>query len=378
MGMFQRTSFLARAATRLSVVLLGACETGAARAPASTSAMAAATASSMPTPPATPVPGVAASGARAPTAVPLPAGAEPAAVDYLAYEPGRRRVWIPEANTGSVDVFDVSSSTFARIAGFKTATRDMRGAKRTLGPSAVTIGDGFAYIGNRATSEVCPIAESSLEIGRCITLDSPTDGVVYVPAAKEVWVTTPRAQSIVVLDASNPASLARKTAVRLDGAPEGYAVDPSRGLLLTNLEEKNETVAIDIVTHRPKTTWNVDCRSDGPRGVAVDSARGFVFVACTDRVLVLDGARDGATIATIDTGEGIDNIDWLGSRRLIYGAAAGAGTLTIAHVGDDGKPVLVSRSPSALRARNAVVDEVGNAYVVDPVRGELVVLPAPR
>jgi DNA-binding beta-propeller fold protein YncE len=308
-------------------------------------------------------------------AVALPAVRARAAVDYIAYEPGRERVWVPVANTGSVDVFDIATRTFTRIDGFTTSELEVKGSKRTMGPSAVSIGDGFAYVGNRATQEVCSVSTSTLAIGTCLKLPSPTDGVAYVASAKEVWVTTPRVQAIAVLDASKPEALVSKATVKLDGAPEGYALDEGRGLFFTNLEDRNKTVVIDVKSHKSRATWSLDCSNDGPRGIAADAKRGFVFVACTDQVLVLDSGRNGAKLAMLDAGGGVDNVEWLEARQLLYVAAGKAATLTVAHVDDRGQLSVVARSATADGARNGVADASGNAYVVDRANARLLVLP---
>jgi DNA-binding beta-propeller fold protein YncE len=305
----------------------------------------------------------------------LPGAGAPASLDYLAYEGARARVWVPVGNTGSVDVYDPSSGTFTRVDGFKTGEREYKGKTRTAGPSAVAIGDGVAYVGNRATREVCVVDAARLTLGKCVKLASPTDGVAYVASSKEVWVTTPSARAIVVLDASRPDTLKLKTRIALDGAPEGYASDPTRGLFFTNLEDKNETVVIDVKTHRPKASFAVDCGTDGPRGVATDTEHGFLFVACTDRVLVLDGAHGGARLATLETGAGLDNIDWLAPQRLLFAAAGKAAKLTVARLDLKGQPTVVSTRATVDGARNGVADASGNAYVADPVSARILVFP---
>src|SRR5208283_4059888 len=66
---------------------------------------------------------------------------------------------------------------------------------------------------------------------------------------RTAWVTTPQNQTLTVLDASKPDTLKAKTTIKLEGDPEGYAVDASRGLFFTNLEDKNKTVVIDVASH---------------------------------------------------------------------------------------------------------------------------------
>jgi DNA-binding beta-propeller fold protein YncE len=201
--------------------------------------------------------------------------------------------------------------------------------------------------------------------------------VTYVASAKEVWVTVPHDQTLAILDASRPAALTAKTTIRLDGAPEGYATDPTRGVFFTNLEDKNATVVIDVATHRPKATWPLDCGEAGPRGLAADAERGLVFAACTDHLIVLDSAHGGAKVDSIDVGAGVDNIDWLASRRFLYAAAAKAAKAVVAHVDEQGHASVVASGPIPHGARNGVVDTAGNLYLADPENAGLLVLTAP-
>ena len=131
-------------------------------------------------------------------------------------------------------------------------------------------------------------------------------------------------------------------------------------------------------TRRPKASWALDCGADGPRGIATDPEYGLVFVACTDKVLVLDGSHDGAKITAIDTGAGLDNIDWLAPQRLLYAAAGKAAKLTIARIDGKGQPTIVAAGASTGGARNGVADASGTAYVADPVGARLLVFPFVR
>jgi DNA-binding beta-propeller fold protein YncE len=341
-----------------------------------------------PTPPPTPPPTAVAPAPDTPPAppeppaltakaFPLPGATAPVGYDYLAADRPHGRVWVPIGDTGSADVFDVAASTFTRVDGFKTAEREMRGKKRLVGPSAVTIGDGVAYVGNRATSEVCAVDLKTLKLGKCLKLPVPTDGVAYVAATKEVWVTTPRDKSLAVLDASKPDTLKPKLVIKTEGEPEGYAVDETRGLFFTNLEDKDKTLTIDVKTHAVKATWSAGCGDAGPRGIALDVARNLVIVACTDKVQVLDGGHDGAVLSKADTGAGVDNLDYIDATKLLYVAAGKAAKLTILRVEDKGLLNVVATAVTAEGARNAVADANGNAYVVDGQGARLLVVPAP-
>ncbi len=307
--------------------------------------------------------------------IPLPGVTPPVSFDYLVADRARGRIWAPIGNTGSVDVLDVASGSLTRVDGFKTAERDVRGKMRTMGPSAATVGDGVVYIGNRATSEVCAIDAVTLKRGLCAKVPSPTDGLLYVASTKEVWVTTPKDHSLTILDGSpGPKALKVKGVVKTDGEPEGFAVDEARGLFFTNLEDKGSTLVIDVATRTVKATWDPGCSSAGPRGLAFDAAHSVLFVACTDHVQALDAAHDGAKLGALPTGDGVDNLDFAEDKGLLIAAAGRAAQVTVARADGNGKLTVVAQGATAPGARNAVADANGNAYVVDPQGGRLLVM----
>jgi DNA-binding beta-propeller fold protein YncE len=280
-------------------------------------------------------------------------------MDYIAFDPTTHLLWVPAGNTGTVDVID-PSGTVRQITGFPTAEMGTGARKRVVGPSSVTIGDGTVYVGNRADANVCAFNPRTLARGLCHHLDSMPDGLAYVPATKEVWVTTPRDKSIRILDA---ATLEEKSKLTFDGNPEGFAVDGKRGRFYTNMEDKDRTLAIDLKTHLTVATWKPACGEDGPHGLRIDEKAGQLFVACSARAEVLDAAHDGAVLSSIDTGDGVDDIDYSPSSHRLYVGAAKAGQLTIASVDGKGKLTLVATVPTHLGARNPAVTGDGTVYL---------------
>jgi DNA-binding beta-propeller fold protein YncE len=296
------------------------------------------------------------------------------ALDYLAVDRGRHRVWVPAGGTGNTVVIDTDTQEISTIGKFPTAEFERRGTKRMVGPSSATVGDGFVYVGNRADSSVCAIDAKTLARGGCVTIPSSPDGVVFVAAKKEVWVTTPRDSSIAILDVSRPAAPALGTSIRLEGGPEGYAVDDGRGLFYTNLEDKDRTLRIDVSTRKVTANWTPACGESGPRGLAIEPKGQLLMVACTDHVEVLDAGTDGKILSRLDTGEGVDNIDYLPARRALYVAASGAAVLTVAHVDEKGILQRTASTATARGARNAVATDEGVAYVADGPEGKILVV----
>jgi DNA-binding beta-propeller fold protein YncE len=301
--------------------------------------------------------------------LPLP-GAAGAAIlmDYIAFDPATRSVWAPAGNTGAVDVIDAPTGKIRQIPGFPTAEVGTGEHKRVVGPSSVTIGRGIVYVGNRGDSTVCAFDARSLARGACHKLDSAPDGVAFVEGTKEVWVTTPRDKSVRILDAI---SLDEKAKLSFEGNPEGFAVDAKRHRFYTNLEDKDSTLAIDLESRKTVATWKSSCGADGPRGLRVDASAGHLFVACSARVEVLDAAHDGAVLSSIDTGDGVDDIDYWPATHLLYAGAAKAGQLTIARDDAHGKLTAVATVKTVVGARNPAVTDKGAVYLAHSALGGL-------
>lgn len=304
-------------------------------------------------------------------------------LDYLAYDSNTRRLWVPAANTGSVDVIDTTTDQIKSVEGFSVAQVELRGKLRPMGPSSVAIGDGVIYVGSRADSKICTIDDRTMKLGNCIAfapasagIAAAPDGLIYISATRELWATSgappvgvPAADhSIKIFSASRPTDLTPAGKIPLPGSAEGYAVDSVHGRFYTNLEETGQTVAIDVRKRTIVSTWR-SC--DDPSGVAVDGKRGFVFVACSDHVIVLDTAHDGRLAGSIATGAGVDNIDYTSDTGLLYVAAAEAAQLTVARMDDKGTPTLVAQVPTTKGARSVVASISGRAYLIDPLGGRI-------
>jgi hypothetical protein len=285
-------------------------------------------------------------------------------MDYLGYEATTDTVWAPGGNTGRVFVVDAQSEQVQAVEGFPT--REVKG--RVVGPSSVTFGPHSAYVGNRADASVCAVDLSTRKRGGCVTLDVPPDGLAYVGATEEVWATLPRTKSISVLAAS-AAGLSEKVRVQLDGVPEGYAVDLRRGRFYTNLEDKDETLALDLTTRAVVARWKTGCGEKGPRGLALDAEAGLLFVACTDGFIGLLLERNGFQVAGLVTGPGVDNPAILPGLRRLFAASGDTGMLSFIGYNEAGRLHLLRRLATAPRVRVVVADKRGKAFAADSAAG---------
>ena len=314
---------------------------------------------------------VAPTAARA-ASIALPgAGSAEVALDYLVFNPHTNTVWVPAAGTGSVDVIDTATRKVHQIDGFPTRDVQLDGRPRRLGPSSAAVGDGVVYVGNRADQSICSVNEITFERGKCTTLNEAPDAITYAPTTKQVWVTTPRDNSIRVLDAD---SLSQTARIELPGAPEGFAMDAQNGRYYTNLEDRNKTLVIDVTSRQIVATWTPECGDDGPRSLRVDGDAGLLFVACTSKVEALSLHNAGQILGSVDAGEGVDDFDYARTAHLLYIGASKAGKLTIANVAGGGALSVRDVIPTAPGARNGVVDANGVVYLAHGAGAELLVV----
>jgi DNA-binding beta-propeller fold protein YncE len=303
-------------------------------------------------------------------------GGPPVAMDYLVYDARHHRIWVPAGNTGNVDVVDTATGTVTPIGGFVTRPSSRSGRPR-MGPSSATVGDGVIWVGNRGDDKVCRFDAATLEKGTCLPLAAMPDGLAYVASTHEVWITTPHDQTLTVVDEKSGKITAT---LKVDGSPEGYAVDQQRAVFFTNLEDRDQTLAIDVKARKVTASWSPGCGKEGPRGLALDSARHLLVVACTDGARVLDLNHEGKVVGQLKTGGGVDNLDYFPERHLLYVASSRDAKLTLATLADDGALSVVATDQTADGARNPVVDDHGVAYVPDAQGGRLIVVkpPSPR
>jgi DNA-binding beta-propeller fold protein YncE len=301
------------------------------------------------------------------TAHPLVLAPGRVVMDYLGYEPTARQVWAPGGNTGKVFVVDAATEAIRTVDGF--ATREQDG--RLLGPSSVTFGPDTGFVGNRADRSVCAVDLKTLRKGACVTLADSPDGLAYVATTGEVWVTTPRSNSLTILSIRDhvPAISGKIT---LEGSPEGYAVAPTDGRFFTNLEDKSQTLEIDVRTRKVVRSWADGCGEKGPRGLAVDVGLKAVVVACTDAVAIF--GLDGSPWDRVETGAGVDNIDILPGPLRIYVAAGKAESFQRLELTLARKLRVSGRAATSAGVRVVVVAPSGKAFAADSAGGRLLVI----
>ncbi|MBV8807360.1 MAG: hypothetical protein JO033_01685 [Acidobacteriaceae bacterium] len=138
-----------------------------------------------------------------------------------------------------------------------------------------------------------------------------------------------------------------------------------------NYEDKDLTTAIDLKTHKTVARWEASCGEDGPHGLSIDQESGYLFVACSTRVEVLDAGHDGAKLSSIDTGDGVDDLNYSSATHTLFVGAPKDARLTVARVDGSGKLSVVAVVPTHEGARNGVVTKDGTVYLAHSQLGQL-------
>ena len=246
-------------------------------------------------------------------------------------------------------------------------------AAREWARARPTVGEGVVWIGNRGNNQLSGYDAKTLAPRGVIQLPTMPDGLAYARSTHELWATTPGDKTITItqVDGKIPGPLAT---IKLDGSPEGYAVDDGRGLFYTNLEDKDRTLVIDIKTRKVVSNWPAGCGAEGPRGWPSTPPTGGSSSPAPTACKRSIWRTTEKFLAGITTGAGVDNPAYDAARRLLYIAAGADSEMVIAHVDDTGVPRKIASVPTAKGARNPVLDARGNVYVEDSSGGRLLVV----
>ena len=149
-------------------------------------------------------------------------------------------------------------------------------------------------------------------------------------------------------------------------------IDNARGRAYTHLW-KGKTVALNVRNRGTLASWPNGC--EGSRGIALDEARNFLFAGCAEGKGVSLDAKSGRILGKVETGDGIDLIDYSPGLGHLYLAAGKSGTLGIAEVLPAGGLALRAEIPTAKGGHCVAADASGIVYVCDPSAGRILVVP---
>ena len=233
--------------------------------------------------------------------------------DYISVDDAARRIYISHAT--QVEVLDADS--FALV-GTIPNTPGVHGI-------AVASEAGRGYISAGKSDAVVPFELQTLKPLPEIKVGKKPDAIIFEPLTKRIYVMNGDSDNITVLNASD-GSLAGT--IELGGGPE-FAVSDGKGNLYVNLEDKNETLHIDVIAMKVKDRWPLaPCAT--PTSLAMDVENRRLFVGCRSHHFAVLNADNGKVVFTAPIGERVDAGAFDAKTRLVF-LSTGDGKVFVFH-----------------------------------------------
>jgi hypothetical protein len=303
--------------------------------------------------------------------LPLPGGESGIGFDDMGFAPSIHKVLVPAGRSGNLDLIDPDTKQVTAIGGFSSRA-SFRGG-HGQGVTSADEGRGLLFATDRDAKRLDIVDPKTKSVVGTAPLASGPDYVRYVSTTGEVWVTQPGASRIEVF--SLPAEGAPKpvhlTFISIPGGPESLIIDNTRARAYTNLWA-DTTLAIDLKSHEVLSRWKNGCR--GSRGIAMDDARGFLFVGCEEGKLTVLDLKSGAQLGQTSSGAGVDIISYNPRLAHVYLPGAASGTMAIIGISRKGAATVLATVKTAAGAHCVASDDRGNAYVCDPNGGRLLIM----
>jgi len=309
--------------------------------------------------------------AAGPDVLALPGGEGGIGFDDLQWSAALGRLLVPAGRTGALDLVDPMTGAVEQIPGF--GGQGGTSAGHGDGCTSAVDGLGWLFAIDRSRGQLDVVDPARRAIVAQAELQGGPDYVRCVPAARELWVTEPSAEQIEVfrLAADGAPTLERVAVIAVPGGPESLVIDATRSRAYTHLWT-DTTVVIDLARHTIVARWPNGCT--GSRGIALDEARGWLFVGCDEgRTAVLDVAQEGRLLGSALTGAGVDIIAYDAARRHLY-VPGDDGTLTILGVPDSGRIGVLETQDIRAGAQGVATDGAGRIFVGDPYYGRILVI----
>ena len=309
--------------------------------------------------------------ATAPAAIAMPGGAVGIGFDDLGFS-HTLGLLVPAGRTGKLDLVDPATGTVVSIAGFSTK-KGFEGGHDD-GITSVAEGAGLLFVTDRTSLRLSIVDPGKKSIVGQFALRASPDYVRWLEATQELWVTEPDSEQVEIFqfEAGPPPHVRSVGRIAVPEGPESLVLDAKRRRAYTHFDS-GKTAAIDLRTRTIVATWSSGCKE--PTGVALDSERGFLFVACEEGgVRVLDVAT-GKNLGSIDLGGGIDIISYSPDLGHLYVPSSETATLAAVGVSAQGDLSLLGTVPGTKDSH--CVAAGGKVYFADPEHGRLLVFADP-
>lgn len=209
---------------------------------------------------------------------------------------------------------------------------------------------GFATAGKDNMVNVFDL--QSFTTLRKIKAGQNPDAILYDPASRKVFAFNHHSGDVTVID---PAHMTDAPATLPVGGTLEFAVADGAGRVFVNVEDKSEVAVIDSKQLKVLAHWSVAPGGE-PTGLAMDTAKGRLFVGCSNNKMIILDANSGKVLGDVPVGSGVDGVAFDAGLGLALSANGRDGTATAVGEITPGHFGVVQTMLTAKTARTVAVD----------------------
>jgi DNA-binding beta-propeller fold protein YncE len=272
--------------------------------------------------------------ANPPTELPGPA----AHFDFMGVDPSAHRILAAHTGAGTLELLDLNLGKPMNA----IPVGDAQGV-------AVDVRGHRYFLGNDKKQSIVTLDSKSLKQISEVKVDGPVDAIAFDPknglvfAAMDdgnlLWVVDPKAAKVIAT-------------IPIPGVPEVLEYDPKTDRIYLNIKDKDLVVKINPGTKKVEASWPT-APVTSPHGLAIDSARGRIYIAGKNGALVSLAMISGKVLSSIEIPPGTDQIAFDTSTRTIYSACRGY--IGVSEDTDKGLKS-IGRVPSAMGSHTLAID----------------------
>jgi len=237
------------------------------------------------------------------------------AIDHMAVDIGRKRLFVAELGNGTVDVIDIAAGALVRrIGGFK-------------GPQGVGYADGadVLAVASAGDGSVHLFHGAELQPAGTISLGEDADNVRLEPQTGN-FIVGYGSGGLAVIDPVKASLVGR---VPLKEHPEGFQLDPNKRRAFVNVPDAHQIAVVDMDVRQQSGTWQMPgkLRSNIPMALDAALSETAVVFRSPPRLVIFD-VDTGKPSGTFETCGDADDVFFDGRRRRVY-VSCGTGRVDV-------------------------------------------------
>jgi DNA-binding beta-propeller fold protein YncE len=271
--------------------------------------------------------------------------------DYITYDAAGGRLFVAHQTT--VNVLDANSG---KVVGEIPKTPGVHGV-------ALVQEAGKGYITAGETNTIIEFDLKTLKVVGHVASGTKPDAIVYDDGSRRVLVSNGDSNDLTVIDPFLGRSVGP---IALGGAPE-YIAGDGKGMVWVNLEDKNETLMVDVKAMSVKKRFKL-AGCDEPSSMAMDRDTRRLFIGCGNKKLLVLDADAGRILTTFPIGDHVDATSFDPGKKLAF-TSCGDGKLFVVHEESADKFTLVDTITTQRGAKTHALDTAGGRIFLSTVEG---------